>query len=136
MKLDLMSGLNTIYPKEWIAYDIELENGVRDSINNIKKYFLPNSITEVEVNNPQCEYLDEIYDLLIDNCNITIRGHYSNDYFKELWRAADSGQTVFQNYTIISYTTSLDRIVNANTFYRNDRTILDKTTLKKVILKK
>lgn len=137
MKLDLMSGPNSIYGRGWVSYDKQVAIGVRDLVEEIDKYFLPGSISKVEVNNPQSDFLEEIYKVLAKGCKITIRGNFSNKFFNKLWKPIIKGETALFKYNVINTSDSPDKIALDNNFFWTDNeTPIKSDTLLKIILEK
>lgn len=116
MKLDLMSGKESIYPSDWISYDRDSEMGIRDEIKSFDKYFKKGTIKKVEVNNPRAYFLLEIYDKLSKGCEIVIRGNTSNSYFRKIWTVVDNSNKIGK-YSVKFKSDTADKFALKHNFY-------------------
>ncbi|WP_237559466.1 hypothetical protein [Edaphocola flava] len=64
---------------------MEANIGIRDGVANFSKHFAPESIDAVQVNNPRAEFLTEINTSLRLGAVVSIRGTYSNPFFRKIW---------------------------------------------------
>ena len=135
MKLDLMAGVVSKYGVDWIAYDSQAQIGIKDDVTSIKKYFLPNSVKEIVVDNPQAEFIELLKDLLIVKGEVTIRGHFSNPFFKMIYRHFTSSLSGF-GLTLVEILEMPDPIVHDHVYHRTDGSELDKRVLKVIYLRK
>ena len=103
-KVDLMGGKKGT--EGYINYDIQAEyGGFQDDVANFGEHFAPGSVDEVLVNNPQAEFLPYIDESISSKGTITIRGTYSNPFFKGFW----DGQKIPEGYKVLSKKAGVDK---------------------------
>ena len=129
-----MSGVTSIEP-EMIAYDRQANVGIKDDVASIDKYFLDGTITEVMVNNPQADFIVEIYKKLETEAVVTIRGHIANPFFRKIWRKFQKVEVEF-GLTLVEEKEEPDEFIKSHTFRKNLGEVLSIDTMRTLVLKK
>ena len=116
-KLDLMGGLKSKLGEGWTNYHRLAIEGIADEVPNLGKHFTPGQLAEVVANNPQAEFLPHISPLLKQGGTVTVRGNFSNGFFKKIWDGKASG---LSDFDLVSKT---ENVVNPG-YLRTDGTLV------------
>lgn len=98
--VELMGGSKSSL-KGYMNYDINAKVGIKDDVGSFGKYFNENSLKNVEVNNPQANFLPAISGSLSSDGKVTVRGTMSNPYFNKIWNGKAQG---LDGYKVINTT--------------------------------
>ncbi|RYF11643.1 MAG: hypothetical protein EOO42_21070 [Flavobacteriales bacterium] len=127
-KIELMGGPNPKLESGYINYDINTPVGIEDDVANFSKHFAKESVDAIQVNNPQASFLEEVYSSLRPGAIVTVRGTYSNAFFKKIWLGKATGM---DNFNVIKLT---DEVPNLGYLQTTGEQI--KGTIKEIILQK
>lgn len=125
--VELMGGRKSSL-KGYLNYDINATVGVKDDVANFGIYFNKNSLQNIEVNNPQANFLHSISGSLSNEGKVTVRGTMSNPYFNKIWNGKAEG---LDGYHIINRTQD----VYNNGYLKTNGTPI-KGQINQIILKK
>lgn len=101
--VELMGGESSSL-KGYINFDINAKVGIADNVSNFSKYFKPESLKNVVVNNPQAAFLEEISGSIAKDGQVTVRGTINNKYFKSVFNGTADG---IDDFEVISRRTGL-----------------------------
>lgn len=93
--VELMGGESSSL-KGYINFDINAKVGIADNVSNFSKYFKPESLKNVVVNNPQAAFLEEISGSIAKDGQVTVRGTMSNKFFNSIWNGKAKGLGSFK----------------------------------------
>jgi RHS repeat-associated protein len=99
IKVDLMGGEMSALGKGWINYDKRAIEGIKGNVRDFPSYFKENSVSIINVDNPQASFLTEITGSLKKGGIITVRGQKSNPFFNKIWNGSAAG---LENYEVVS----------------------------------
>lgn len=78
-----------------INFDPKAVAGINDEVKNFGRYFGKGTISEITVNNPQANFLQEVISSLKPGATITVRGTLSNKYFSSIYKGKAAGSDGF-----------------------------------------
>ncbi len=91
INVDLMGGPTSI-EKGSINFDPKaVAGGINDEVKNFSKYFGKSTVSNITVNNPQANFLEEVVNSLKPGGTITVRGTLSNKFFKTVYNGKAQG---------------------------------------------
>jgi RHS repeat-associated protein len=93
-KVDLFGGEKSRYDG-YLNFDIKAKKGIQGDISEYGNHFREGSVSDMIVDNPQVEFLENVSSSIESGGIITIRGNYSNNFFKEIYEGTASGMGEF-----------------------------------------
>ena len=84
VKVDLFGGKSSKLD-DHINFDKQAVNGIADDIENFPKYFSPNSISHMNIDNPMASFLDIVEPSLAKGAEVVIRGQFKNRNFADIF---------------------------------------------------
>ncbi|PIF45760.1 RHS repeat-associated protein [Chryseobacterium sp. 52] len=128
INVDLMGGRYSKL-KNYVNFDIAAEKGIKDVVSNFGRYFSKGSVDNIVANNPQAEFLTDVYSSLAKGGRVTVRGTITNKFFKAIWNGKADG---LNGYRVLNRVEN----VSKNGMFQTNGTTPIKGDVHQIILQK